>query len=339
MKKGILAIGLVWLLASAVDADDVRKLSGSMDPCGVSAIKTVQSEVIWWELGGERARTFLLRWGKFPLVGEGRGEGALGSPVLVNNAEVWVRTPAGVLSSASLLPEKKAIAFPLHAELRGPYLVGVHLDMGVMDFDADGVKERVHFSSNRFIYHRSRGAIIGNKPDVFFRTPDKIALEIGPFIPPGQRGGMRRAATQRALREHKMQVLYQGLPLANAEVAVLTESGWKKKIKTNYQGIFLIIPLESTQREEKHLYVVLHQEPIAGKYDGVRYASVIHLASLLMDVRMPPPEWRSKAKGFNFLAILGTGLFIGLVTLSIYRKKKFDKETMVKFDEYKITKD
>lgn len=292
-----------------------------------------------------RSKTLLLRWGKFPSAGG--NENVLSRSVTVNDAEGWIRSPDGTISSASLYPERSTIALKCPSDKNsmqfiGLYIAGVHLDAGVMDFDADGAKERVHFYSNRFVRHYERGGLRGKKPDVFFKDAEKIALEIGPFIP----RGTYVATNQRALKEHKMQVLYKCRPLANAEVNILTESGWEKTVRTNSLGIMSITPLGNKLRSEqllmpgeKYLYVVLHKEPSAGEYDGVQYASEYHCASLLMDVRMPPPEWKSKAKGFNLLTISGMGLFITVVTLAIYRKKKLDKETMVKFDEYKIRKD
>ncbi|MCK4422671.1 MAG: hypothetical protein KAV18_01215 [Candidatus Omnitrophica bacterium] len=294
------------------------------------------------------SKTLLLRWGRFPLAGAKKS--ILGRPVTVNNAKAWIRSPDGAISSADLYPERNTIALKCPAEkdsaqFSGLYIVGVHLNAGVMDFDADGIKERVHFYSNRFVRHYKRDGVRGKSQDVFFRDAEKMALEIGPFIPDSEIGG-KRWANQTSLKEHKMQVLYKGRPLANAEVTVLTESGWKKTVTTDSLGIISITPLENKLKSkqarmpaEKYLYVVVHKESLAGEYNGDKYASEYHCASLWMDVRMPPPEWKSKIKGFNLLTISGMGFLILVVTLVIYRKKKLDKETMVKFDKYKIRKD
>ncbi|MFH1128722.1 MAG: hypothetical protein WAW67_04225 [Candidatus Omnitrophota bacterium] len=321
-----------------------------------SAVRAEPAEVIWWELNEKitamgNPKTLLLRWGKFPSAEEKKS--ILSQSVVVNNAKGWIRSPDNTISSISLYPERGTIAlkFPPEknfAQFNGFYIVGVHLDAGIMDFDADGVKERIHFYSNCFVHRCKRDGDRGKNPDVFFRNAEKMALEIGPFIPDLDEriDEMCIATNQKALEEHKMQVLYKGRPLVNAKVSILTESGWKKTAITDSLGVISVTPLESKLKSkqlwmpvEKYLYVVLHKEPIMGEYNGIHYASEYHCASLWMNVQMSPPEWKSKIKGFNLMAISGIGFLIIVVILAIYRKKKLDKESIVKFDKHRVRKD
>ena len=115
-----------------------------------------------------------------------------------------------------------------------------------MDIDSDGTDER------DLIYHRKDSGIEGDEPDVFFKDPDKIALEIGPLNAPGiaERTYMK-AGYQEALKEHKMKVFYKGQPLADTEVAVLTQGCWEKREKTDSSGIVLITPVENEEKGRK----------------------------------------------------------------------------------------
>ena len=308
--------------------------------------------VIWWELKAdpivysadlsrdeilaalEKPKTLILRQGTFPL--SGKDESAPGQSLGLDDARVWIRNPDGVISEINPSRDNGTIALNLPSdlnagELNGRYLVGVHLDAGVIDCDSDSIDERVHLYSNFIVnYHKQDGAK-GENPDVFFKDEDKIALEIGPVDARGI-GEMPyiKAGYQEALRHCKMKVIYRGRPLANAEVAVLTESGWDKSAKTNSKGLVSITPIENRQREEKCLYVVTHRDMLSGEY---------HCSSLLMFVLKPPPGWMSKAEGFVFWAVMGTGLFIVYVVWVIYRKKRRDMKIMLEFDGHKIRRE
>lgn len=293
------------------------------------------AEIIWWKLEGKKTRSLSLCYGKFPFTG---GKKTLSQSAIINNANVWIRNPNSAVSRASLHLKKDTIALNLPAELNGLYIASVHLDAGVMDFDSNGTNERVHLYSNCFLYHRKQGGMESNKLDVFFRNPDNIVLEIGPLITKGKSGKMSyiEAGNQKALKKYKMGVLYKDQPLEDAEVTILTEGGWNKRVRTDDQGTFSIIPHESKQKEEKYLYVVVHKEPLEGEYNGVKYISEYHCATLMMTVQKPPPEWQSKSSAFALWVILGTGSLIILIVGTIYHRRRMDSETMVRFEQHRI---
>ena len=310
---------------------------------GSVALAAEQGNMIWWDVKSgnadtmaslEMPKSLALRWGKFPHV---RQDASLhGQPASLDSTRTWIRNPDGIISEANLSPDKEAVVldFPTKlnpAESNGLYLVGIHINAGVMDIDSDGTDETVHYYAKYLIYHRKDGGIQGDRPDVFFKDPNKIALEIGPLNTPGMEEiPSMKAGCQEALKKHKMKVLYKGRPLADAEVAVLTESGWERKEKTDSRGIVSITPVENEEKENKFLYVVTHKDLSNGQY---------YCSSLMMYVPKPPPGWMSKAEGFVFWAVGGTALFVVYAGWRIHRRKKRDRKTMLEFERHKIRKD
>ena len=310
---------------------------------GPVALAAEPDNMIWWDVKSgnadtvasfEMPKSLALRWGKFPHAE--LDENKINKLHTSNNTEIWIRGSNGVISKANLSPEKETVVLDFPTELNpaksnGLYLVGIHVNAGIMDIDSDGTDETVHYYAKYLIYHRKNGGIQGDRPDVFFKDPDKIALEIGPLNTSGiKETPFMKAGCQEALKEHKMKVLYKGRPLADAEVAVLTEGGWEKREKTNSKGIVSITPVESKEKENKFLYVVTHKDLSNGQY---------YCSSLMMCTLKPPPEWMSKAEGFVFWAVIGTGLFVVYAGWRIHRRKKRDRKTMLEFEKHKIRKD
>ena len=308
-----------------------------------SARAADSESMIWWELKSDsrdsltspgKPKSLVLYWGKFTVAGH--DEDIISRAVKSNRAKAWIRSPDGALSEANLSLEKETVVldFPTKlnlAKFNGLYLVGIHVDAGVKDINLDGTDGTVHYYAKYLIYHQKDDGLKADKPDVFFKDADKIALEIGPSDAPcmGEMPCMK-AGCQEALKEHKMKVLYKGGPLADAEVAILTESGWEKRKKTNSNGIFSITPVENKEKENRSLYVVTHKDLSNGQY---------YCSSLMMYVLKPPPGWMSKAEGFVFWAVMGTGLFVVYVGWRIIRRKRFDRKTMLEFERHKIRRD
>ena len=249
---------------------------------GSAAFASHPAQMIWWELEAqhtdhaaalsmaemiaalEKPKILILRQGTFPLSGD--DESVLGQSLALDDASVWIRNPDGVVSEINPSPDNGTIALELPSdlnpgELNGRYLVGVHLDAGVMDLDSDGTDERVHFYSKFLVNYRKQDGIKGENPDVFFKDDDKIALEIGPSFPKSmfkkagcphadaikgskrsKVGFVRGGGNQTPLKEHKMKVFYKGQPLTNTEVVILSKSGWKKTVMTDSEGAISITP-------------------------------------------------------------------------------------------------
>ena len=310
---------------------------------GPVALAAEPGNMIWWDVKSgnadtmaslEMPKSLTLRCGKFPRVRQDASPH--GQSANFDSARTWIRSPDGIISEANLSPDKEAVVldFPTElnpAESNGLYLVGIYMDAGVKDIDLDSTGKTVHYYAKYLIYHRKDGGIQGDRPDVFFKDPDKIALEIGPLNTPGMEEiPSMKAGCQEALKEHKMKVLYKGRPLVDAEVVVLTKGGWERKEKTDSNGMISITSVESKEKENKFLYVVTHKDLSNGQY---------YCSSLMMYVLRPPPDWMSKAEGFVFWAVWGTGLFVAYVGWRIHRRKKRDRKTMLEFERHKIRKD
>jgi hypothetical protein len=225
---------------------------------GSAAFASHPAQVIWWELEAqhtdhaaaltmaemiaafERPKTLILRQGTFPPSGDDKS--APGQSLAFDDASVWIRNPDGVVSAINPSRDNGTITLNLPSdlnagELNGRYLVGVHLN------------------------YRKKDGIKGENPDVFFKYDDKIALEIGPFFPKsmfkkagcphadaikGSKGSkvgyVSDGGNQSSLKEYKMKVLYKGRPLVNADVIILSKTGWKKTLVTDSEGAISITP-------------------------------------------------------------------------------------------------
>lgn len=295
-------------------------------------------------------KTLHLRWGQFPAAGD--SSSALGRAVKPENIQVWIRGPDGSVAAADLDAAGGALATKCPPEakegaewLGGLYVVGMHLDAGVMDWDADGRKERVHFYTNSLVSHRASSGVQGDKPDTLFNDSQKVALEIAPVLPASSQGPAM-ATSQMGMVENKLRVLFKGRPLANAEVCVLADSGWRNKVLTDGEGVATVIPvgkksdgaMRLTPRDQC-LYVVLHKEAAPGQQNGGEYTGEYHCASLLMGVRMPGPEWQSKEQGFTVLAASSAGFLVLAGALAVYRRSRRGRQIMVEFERHRVRRE
>ena len=316
-----------------------------------SVIPTERVDLLWWEIIEEdmnsdempgnwedirtarlrrqitrgEAKTLFLCWGDILFRDTLQHyKAGLERGMIQDKASIWVRDADGRISQAALDPAKDRLSvnIPADIELNGLYLIGVHLDIGEMDIDSDGVTERIHLSAKRLISHYRTGGHQGNKRGVFFNEPDKFPLEIGCS------DSWFRSDYQRAYREYEMKVIYQGKPLADTEVIILSKSGWRRIVQTDSSGRFLITPFGNmgNNGQEKYLYMAAHHDLLKREY---------HCATLMMSV-FTYPEWRGKSGGFIFWAVLGTGFLVIIVTVGIYRKKKQDREAILKFENQRI---
>lgn len=294
-----------------------------------------------------KPKPLLLRWGDFPAT-QGQ-DSRLGRLVKFENLRAWIRVPDGSIVAAELTADKGTVVTKCPPEAKadaelpnGVYVVGMHLDAGVADIDADGELERVHFYSNGLTSRFTPEGQAGSAPDVFFKAPDKLALEIGPIATATGRGGFL-ATSQTALEENKLQVLFRGQPLAHAQVNVLSDSGWKNRLTADENGILTVVPVgkKSDGRvrmtpSDQSLYVVVHEVKTAGEHAGTAYAAEYHCASLLLGVRMPGPEWKSKSEGFQLATTSGLGFLVLAGIFGLYRRRRRAAEVMVQFDRHRI---
>jgi hypothetical protein len=149
------------------------------------------------------------------------------------------------------------------------------------------------------------------------------------MMPVSDKGGLSEnhvfQGFQTALKEQKMKVLFEGRPLADAEVTISTQSGWEKSLRTDAAGVVALIPIVTNNASDT--CSASYKDPAS----GVRYASdnSIFFAK-------PPPEWMKKADGFILWALAGSGLVVAGIGISIYRVMKLEKRGMLAFNKYKV---
>ncbi|BBO89173.1 hypothetical protein DSCOOX_23530 [Desulfosarcina ovata subsp. ovata] len=300
-----------------------------------------QTCLFWWESKGRNkpaavsarnpVRLALYR-GQFPL--DGQGGDAVGESVHLNSVSAWIRSPDGTVLKAGLFQGEKTVALEFPSELNpaglnGRYLAFARMDAGPVDTDAEGKDKMVHYYAKYLIGCRNKETAEGKRPDAFFKDAEKMPLEIGPLDTPGtgEKESFLKAGFQEARKKYRMKVLYNEKPLAHADVSIVTQSGWEKRVKTDAEGTFSITPIENHTKAERCLYTVCYKDPSTGEH---------HCSNLSVMITAPPPLWISKAGGFDFWATLGSGLFIVYVTWTIYRKARRDHKTMLEFERYRI---
>ena len=310
-------------------------------PVFSAGFAAAQDGLFWWEgkamdrpaaVSRKKPARLALCQGKFPRAGQGGN--TTGGTVKIGSVKAWIRSPDGSVSKSGLTQEKETVAldFPSGlnpARLNGIYLACARMDAGLVDIDSDGRDKGVHYYAKYLICRWDKEAAQGKRPDMFFKDAEKIPLEIGPLDDPGteEKAFCVNAGYQEARKKHRMKVLYNEKPLADARVAVMTESGWEKMMKTDAEGTFSILPVEDEGKAERCLYTVAYKDPSTGEY---------HRSNLSMIITAPPPRWMSMAGGFDFWAAIGSGIFIVYMIWTIYRKVKRDKKTMLAFESRKI---
>lgn len=355
---------------------------------GPTADAVTPEKLIWWEFetvkenpadesagGGmaaflKRQKRLILHEGSFPL--SETGDSVSGGSLATGETNVWIRTPDGVVKRADIAGDTDAVVLNLPSDLdpgdvSGRYLVAAHMDAGVMDTDSDGKDEKVHLYSKYLVNYSKQGGVAGSRPDTFFREGDTLALEIGPVLTKSifKSAGCPHAnvikgketvtsyisdgGTQTPLQEYRMNVLYQGEPLANSEVIVLSRSGWKKTVTTDAEGALSFTPPNILERssesggtgrshgmsrsgrmqatEDKLLYMVAYKDPSTGEY----HCSTLPVA--LKTATSTDTDASGKAGGFALWGITGAGLCCVGFGGGIYHRKRRNRDTMFRSEK------
>ncbi|BBO89640.1 carboxypeptidase-like regulatory domain-containing protein [Desulfosarcina ovata] len=248
-------------------------------------------------------------------------------------ASILVRDPNGDISQIpAMTAEKDSIGLPEDNMLMGRYLLGARIPLGEHDVDADGISESVFLCAKHLVVHRRHGGRMGHASVVFFDDGGKMPLEIGPAINTAKSkfgGGM-----QIPHETYEMMVKYQGRPLPGAAVTVTTEgSQWEKTFITDKAGKFAIMPTDDrfSRREwQNYLYTATHLD---------RQTHTYYVATLPTVVYRNQPEWRSKAMGFAFWSIIGTGVTLLMVAGLTRRRRRRDRQALIVFENHRIQRD
>lgn len=225
--------------------------------------------------------------------------------------------------------ENGFVKVPQDENLTGRYLLGASIFAGRRDVDNDGIAEAVYLYPKHMISHFKDGGKVGSKSAVFFDDARKMPFEIGPVLNTAEYryGGN----TQSPHREYEMQVKYRNRPLAGAKVLVIAEgSQWRRNVVTDKKGIFRIMPTDDRfilREWQKYLYVATHHD---------RKENTYHVATLPVVVYKNRPEWRSKAIGFAYWAIIGSALSVLMILGLIRRRDRLNRQIMVIFENHKL---
>ncbi len=216
----------------------------------------------------------------------------------------------------------KFLYIPQGSDLNGFYLISSSIKAGIRDVDDDGIGEQLLIYPKNIIGHWHLGASMDTDQTLFLNTPE-IALEIAP-----SRASQYIGTIQIANRSYGMEVIYRGEPVANAQVTVLTENGWKKSLVTDENGRFKIIPPEG-QGWETYLYVAAYLDRDRNEY---------HIATLPMLIDPPWPEWRSWHGVLIFWSIASLVFLLVLIAVSYFIKSRRKKALFACFKNRKISK-
>ncbi len=180
----------------------------------------------------------------------------------VSKTELFFRGPRGAAEELKWTEAKEA--YQLSVPGTGPYEVG-----GVCRY---GVAQRGSDEPFLLMYYPKAylGTLSKASPPLFFKGWEKLPLEI---IPAGPATGV-------------FQVAWQGKPLPDAEVVVVTPGQEKgPELKTNKEGAFTVEVKEAGNYGIRVKYV----EPKTGELDGKQYKEVRHYATLVMSIAPAKP--------------------------------------------------
>lgn len=241
-----------------------------------------------------------------------------------------VRDPNGViqpLTWESDAPGKLEI--PADTDLIGRYLVGIHMILGDRDVDGDGSLESIHLCAKHLIAHRKNGGKVGSASVVFIDDVQHMPLEIGPVVNTAK--SRYSGGYQNSHRSYEMMVKYDKKPLPGAEVKVIAlGSDWVKSFVTDERGRFTIMPPDDRlvpDEWQNYLYITTHHDQINSDF---------YISTFPVMVRKNRPEWRSKAMGFAYWAIIGGAISLVLVAGFVGRRYWQNSRKMIIFENQKI---
>lgn len=252
---------------------------------------------------------------------------------LLKDLRLLVRDPNGEVRRLTPLADKKYLAsIPDRDEINGRYILSAQLNLGIMDVNRDGIGEKIILYAKQFVTHYRQDLSLGSSPDVFFNNAEQLAFEIGPVVDNAKSkygGGM-----QRPHQLYEMMVKYKNRPLAGGVVSVYVEGGgWQGRFITDSKGVITIMPTDDrfgNKDWQKYIYAAEHHDADDHSY---------HIASLSVIVKKNRAEWRSKAMGFTYWAIIGGTLILLLAAGLSLRKRRRDKQSLAAFESCRIKED
>ncbi len=260
----------------------------------------MMKDMLWLETGAGTTyvgteRMIEVKFGEFP--------GLLKKDDHINNTLLWSKI-GNSISELRLQKQGDAYILKIAPESAGYYTVAAYADFGVRDKFHTCYCSKVDFP----FYGRSGDAEY--EPIIFDK--DKLPLEISI---------MSKASHNRRYMgdELTVRVLYKGRPLSNAELYLITDSGWTKRVKTdaNGEGKFALLTDRAVLLKEhnhnavnKYIFWVGHTDKTAGVDKGKGYEGNRYISTLVISVYPSPHAWESSRIGY--LTVLATTLIVGL---------------------------
>jgi hypothetical protein len=252
-------------------------------------------------------RMIEVRFGKFPELPKKYDD--------IGNMLLWSKT-GSTITELILQKQGDAYIVKIAPESAGYYTVAAYADSGVRD------KFHTYYCSKVDFPFYGRKGDAEYEPAIFDK--DKLPLEI--LIMNKAKHNRRYTGDELTVR-----VLYKGRPLSDAELCLITDSGWTKRIKTdaNGEGKFALLTDRAVLVEEhehnavkKYMFWVGHTDKTAvvnkekDYKEGSRYIS-----TLVISVYPSPHMWESSKVGY--LTVLATTLIVGLgISLRRYLRRK-----------------
>jgi hypothetical protein len=177
----------------------------------------------------------------------------------IAHTEVFVRGPDDKTASVKSTQDKDALVIDLAG--KGPREIGAVCKYGVLK-RGEGDPFLLNYYAKTFVGYGDRPADEAKK--LFTSAWDKLALDL--VI---------------ETKGNRVQVLWQGKPLPDAEAVVIMPGKEDAKTKSDKEGY---ISLDPPAQNGLHGLRVLHTENKAGEHDGKAYKQIKHYATLVIDV-------------------------------------------------------
>lgn len=230
---------------------------------------TALAHYIWSETtkssqGGERVE-ILLCYGEFP-----HREKAGGRLEEIRGVKLWVSAPGGVEDPVVLATEGNHYRGTTSLKAVGRYNILATFDRGVVDWSKNGigVVRAIYFSRTQVGHSENQAPAGGSKLGKY------LELDVVPVTD----NLMPVVGSEVVVR-----VLFQQKPLAGAKLTFHAGNGWMREVTTDAWGV-AALPIE---REGWHVVEVIHQEPVAGEYEGKKYQATRYRATLSLLAQKP----------------------------------------------------
>jgi uncharacterized GH25 family protein len=216
---------------------------------------------LWIELNGTNRvgaqQEIRIYYGEF---NEGIREIKGGRLEELSGIQAWVIGPDGKQTVLTVTTADKFFKTTFTPQLEGKYtLVAVNIIREVVDWSKSDI------GIARPVYYTSREISVGKTVEpVSLKTPAEAEMLI------------RKIPSS----ENTFQVIFKGVPLANAKVFFHAPNEWSKELSANKEGIVSFNPLWKGQ----YIVECIYPEKTPGSFKGKDYQLIRHRATVTFDI-------------------------------------------------------